>query len=354
MKKRNTILTLIAIVLVIIFLIYADQNLDAYKLRILNLCAVYTILGLSMNLINGFTGLFSLGHAGFMAVGAYTTALCTLSPQAKQMNFFMKPIVGPLSNFVIPFFPALILGGLLAAAVAFLIGAPVLRFKGDYLAIATLGFSEIIRIIFTNTQSITNGALGLKGIPAYTNLWWSFGGAAVTIIVIISLINSSFGRALKAIREDEIAAESMGINLFRHKMLSFAIGAFFAGVGGGLLGNLLGTIDPLMFRFTLTYNILLIIVLGGLGSITGSVISAFVITAATELLRFLDEEINLGFVTIPGIAGMRMVVFSILLMVVILFFRNGLMGTKEFNWDKIINFFKKNPFNRGGKKDATA
>lgn len=354
MKKRNTILTLIAIVLIILFLIYADQNLDAYKLRILNLCAIYTILGLSMNLINGFTGLFSLGHAGFMAVGAYTTALCTLSPQAKQMNFFMKPIVGPLSNFVIPFFPALLLGGLLAAAVAFLIGAPVLRFKGDYLAIATLGFSEIIRIIFTNTQSITNGALGLKGIPAYTNLWWSFGGAAVTIIVIISLINSSFGRALKAIREDEIAAESMGINLFKHKMLSFAIGAFFAGVGGGLLGNLLGTIDPLMFRFLLTYNILLIIVLGGLGSITGTIISAFVITSATELLRFLDEEINLGFVTIPGIPGMRMVVFSILLMVVILFFRNGLMGTREFNWDKIISFFKKNPFKRGGKKDATA
>lgn len=353
MRKRNTILTLAAIVLVVLFLIFANKNFDAYKIRILNLCAIYTILGLSMNLINGFTGLFSLGHAGFMAIGAYTTALCTLSAKTKEMNFFMKPIIAPLKNLSLPFLPALILGGILAAAVAFLIGAPVLKFKGDYLAIATLGFSEIIRVIFTNTQSLTNGALGLKGIPAYTNIWWSFGGATATLIILVSLINSSFGRALKAIREDEVAAESMGINLFKHKMLSFVIGAFFAGIGGGLLGNLLGTIDPLMFRFLLTYNILLIIVLGGMGSITGTIISAFVITAATELLRFLDEEINLGFVRIPGVAGLRMVVFSVLLMIVILFFRNGLMGTREFSWDKIISFFSKNPFKKGGKNDAT-
>lgn len=353
MRKRNTILTLAAIVLLVLFLIFANKNFDAYKIRILNLCAIYTILGLSMNLINGFTGLFSLGHAGFMAIGAYTTALCTLSAKTKEMNFFMKPIIAPLRNLSLPFLPALILGGILAAAVAFLIGAPVLKFKGDYLAIATLGFSEIIRVIFTNTQSLTNGALGLKGIPAYTNIWWSFGGAAATLIILVSLINSSFGRALKAIREDEVAAESMGINLFKHKMLSFVIGAFFAGIGGGLLGNLLGTIDPLMFRFLLTYNILLIIVLGGMGSVTGTIISAFVITAATELLRFLDEEINLGFVRIPGVAGLRMVVFSVLLMIVILFFRNGLMGTREFSWDKIISFFSKNPFKKGGKNDAT-
>lgn len=352
MKKRNVILTLIMIALIFLFLFYADKKLDAYKLRILNLCAVYTILGLSMNLINGFTGLFSLGHAGFMAIGAYTTALCTLSVQAKQMNFFMKPIIRPLSNFVIPFFPALLLAGILSAAVAFLIGAPALRLKGDYLAIATLGFAEIIRVIFTNTQSLTNGALGLKGIPAYTNLWWSFGAAAATLIIIISLIKSSYGRALKAIREDEVAAESMGINLFKHKMLAFIVGAFFAGIGGGLLGNLLGTIDPLMFRFLLTFNILLIIVLGGLGSLTGTVISAFIITAAGELLRFLDEKIDLGFVTIPGIAGLRMVVFSALLMLVILFFRNGLMGTREFSWEKIISFFSKNPFKRGGDNNV--
>ena len=345
--KRNTILTLSAIIAVVLLLIAANSFLDTYLLRILNLCAIYTILGLSMNLINGFTGLFSLGHAGFMAVGAYATALLTMPVATKEMNFFMAPLVPPLDKFVLPFLPALIVAGLLSAFIAFLIGAPVLRLKGDYLAIATLGFGEIIRVIFTNTQNLTNGALGLKSIPLTTNIWWSFGLTFVTIAVLVSLINSSYGRAFKAIREDEIAAESMGIYLFKHKVWSFVIGAFFAGIGGGLLSNLIGAIDPLMFRFTTTYNILLIIVLGGMGSITGTVISAFIITIAQEGLRFLDEAMIPG---IPALPGLRMVVFSILLMVVVLFFRTGLMGTREFSWDKLLGMFNKKPLAKGGNK----
>jgi branched-chain amino acid transport system permease protein len=343
MKKRNLIFTGSALVILIIFLVFANIFLDRYVVRILNNCAIYVVLGLSMNLINGFTGLFSLGHAGFMAVGAYATALLTLSPEAKIQNFFMVPIIKPLANVSLPFLPALLIGGLLSAFVAFLIGAPVLKLKGDYLAIATLGFAEIIRIIFTNTQSITNGALGIKGIPNVVNLWWTFGIAVFTIFFMRQLINSSYGRALKAIREDEIAAESMGISLFKHKILSFMIGAFFAGVGGGLHGTLLGTIDPNMYKFPLTFNILLIIVLGGMGSITGTVISAFVITIAGEALRFLDE----GFLFVPAIAGLRMVVFSGLLMIVVLFFSKGLMGTKEFSWDKLISIITRKPLQKG-------
>ena len=351
MKKRDIYLTAISFLAILIFIFFANRNLDAYKLRILNLCAIYTVLGLSMNLINGFTGLFSLGHAGFMAIGAYTTALMTMPVATKTQNFFLEPIVEPLSNIVWPFFPALFLGGVLTAFVGFLIGAPALRLKGDYLAIATLGFSEIIRIVIVNSQRVTNGALGLKGIPATTNLWWTFGTAIFTVIFMVLLMSSSYGRALKAIREDEIAAESMGIGLFKHKVLSFTIGAFFAGIGGGLLGSLLGTIDPTLFKFTLTFNILLIIVLGGSGSITGTVISAFIVTSAGEILRFLDQDINLGFAVIPGIAGMRMVVFSILLMVVVLFYRNGLMGTNEFSWDKLIEKLSfKRPLAKGGTK----
>ncbi|WP_372996393.1 branched-chain amino acid ABC transporter permease [Lutispora sp.] len=351
MKKRDYYLTVISLILLVIFLYFADRYMDAYIVRILNLCAIYTVLGLSMNLINGFTGLFSLGHAGFMAIGAYTTAILTLSVNAKAQNFFLEPIAAPLANVVLPFFPSLLLAGILAALAGFLIGAPALRLKGDYLAIATLGFAEIIRVIFTNTQNITNGALGLKGIPAYTNLWWSYGIAAFTVLFMVLLINSSYGRAFKAIREDEIAAESMGINLFKHKVMSFTIGAFFAGIGGGLLGNLLGTIDPAMFKFTLTFNILLIIVLGGMGSITGTVISAFVVTISQEALRFLDQPMDLGFIVIPGVAGMRMVVFSILLMLVVLFYRHGLMGTNEFSWDRLINILSfKKPLLKGGKK----
>lgn len=357
MKKRNIILTLASIGILIMFLIYADMNFDAYLLRILNLCAIYTVLGLSMNLINGFTGQFSLGHAGFMAVGAYTTAILTMSTAIKEQNFFMTPIMAPLDRITLPFLPGLFIGGIAAAIVGYLIGAPALRLKGDYLAIATLGFSEIIRIVFTNTQSLTNGALGLKAIPSYTNIWWSFGTAAFTVIFMILLIKSSYGRAFKAIREDEIAAEAMGVSLFNHKILSFTIGAFFAGVGGGLLAALLGTIDPLMFRFMLTFNILLIIVLGGMGSITGTAISAFIVTIAGEALRFLDESINLGFISFNGIPGLRMVVFSILLMLVVIFYRKGLMGTREFSWDGIINWFgnilnrvSRKPIPKGGAK----
>ena len=350
LKKRNFTLTLISLLILLVILFIVDKNLDPYNTRILNLCAIYVILALSMNLINGFTGLFSLGHAGFMAVGAYTTALLTMSADMKVQNFFLAPIIKPLENITLPFLPALLIAGLVSAFVGYLIATPVLRLKGDYLAIATLGFSEIIRVVFTNTQTITNGALGLKGIPATTNIWWTFGIAVVTVGIIASLINSSYGRALKAIREDEVAAESMGINLFKHKVLAFTIGAFFAGIGGGLLGNLLGTIDPNMFRFVLTFNILLIIVLGGMGSITGTVISAFIVTIAGEALRFLDETMDFGFVTIQGIPGLRMVVFSALLMLVVIFFRHGLMGTKEFNFDKIIARFSKRSPVKGGEK----
>ncbi|MCX7710469.1 MAG: branched-chain amino acid ABC transporter permease [Clostridia bacterium] len=348
MKRRNLILNGSLVLFILIFLFSADNFFDDYPLRLINLCAIYIILGLSMNLVNGFTGLFSLGQAGFMAVGAYTTALLTMSKATKEATFFMAPLIWPLNSIEIPFYFALIIGGILAAFVAFLIGAPVLRLKGDYLGIATLGFAEIIRIVIVNTQTVTNGALGLKGIPNDANIWWNFGIAALTVAAIVSLINSSFGRALKAIREDEIAAESMGINLFKHKTLSFILGAFFAGIGGGLLAILQGTIAPDMFNFILTFNILLIIVLGGMGSVSGTIISAVAITLGTEYLAVIDKPIDFGFFETPGIPGMRMVVISAILMAVVLFYRHGLMGTKELNWDMLIQKFSRRPLKKGG------
>ncbi|SCL87167.1 branched-chain amino acid ABC transporter permease [Sporanaerobacter sp. PP17-6a] len=321
-KKSNSILY-ICIFLVILYIL--NKTLDPYKLRILNLCGIYVVLGLSLNLINGFTGLFSLGHAGFMAIGAYTTALLTMPPAMKEMNFFMQPIVPFLANVEWPFLQALLMGGLVSAMMGFFIGAPVLKLTDDYLAIATLGFAEIIRVVFTNLQGITNGALGLKGIPATTNVWWSWGMAILTILLLKYLMKGSYGIAFKSIKDDEIAAQAMGINLFKHKIMSFTIGSFLAGIGGGLLGNLLGTIDPNMFRFPLTFNILLIVVLGGLGSIKGTTVAAVIITIMMEALRFLDESINLGFVSFEGIPGMRMVVFSVLLMAVVIFRKEGLL-----------------------------
>lgn len=333
MKENKVLKYILMIVLSIVLLIVLNLVLDSYMVRILNLSLIYVILGLSMNLINGFTGLFSLGHAGFMAVGAYTVAILTMSTATKEMNYYLQPMMPALLNLNMPFVLALLAGGLMAALFGFLIGAPVLKLTDDYLAIATLGFSEIIRVVFINLQSITNGALGLKGIPPKTNAFfaqmvgkspsinvlWAGIFAILTILFMTLLMNGSYGKALKAIREDEIAARSMGINLAKHKIMSFVIGSFFAGIGGGLLGVSLGTIDPTLFKFSLTFNILLIVVLGGMGSIKGTVVSAIVVTVAMEAMRFLDEPLNLGFTQTPALPGLRMVVFSILLMLVVIF-----------------------------------
>lgn len=333
---------LIAIFAVIIILLDTKQIGDDYIRRVLNLSAIYTIVSVSMNLVNGFTGLFSLGQAGFMAIGAYTVAIFTVPLAERAKIFYIIPQNPVLAQIHLPFVVALILGGLFAALVAILIGVPVLRLKSDYLAIATLGVSEIIRIVFTNAKTITNGALGIKSIPKMPTMWVFFGVAIISVAFISLLINSSYGRAFKAIREDETAAEAMGINLFKHKVMSFAIGAFFAGIGGGLLASLLATVDPKQFYFTVTYNFLLIIVLGGMGSISGTVIASFVVTAGLEILRFFDSPLNLLGVNIPLFRpGFRMVIFSILLMVLVLFFRNGLLGQKELSWKLIFNWFNK-------------
>jgi branched-chain amino acid transport system permease protein len=346
-KKENRIRIGI-IIAVMGILLLLNMILGSYQTRILNLAGIYVILGLSLNLINGFAGLFSLGHAGFMAIGAYTSALLTMSSAQKQANFFVEPLVPFLQNIELPFLPAMLIGGGVAAIIGAAIAAPILRLRDDYLAIATLGFSEIIRVIFTNTMSLTNGALGLKGLTRYTNIQYSWGLAILMILFMFSLRRSSYGKALMAIREDEVAAESMGVDLFKHKLLAFTIGSFFAGIGGGLLAHLMGTIDPLMFRFLLTFNVLLIVVLGGIGSISGTVISAVVVTVAMEVLRFLDAPINLGFMVIPSVPGMRMVLFSLLLMLVILFYQNGLMGRNEITIESIGEFYRKK-FKKGVK-----
>ncbi len=353
--KLKIILSLITLVLVGIAIFLAQFFFDDYKIRVLNLAAVYVILGISLNLINGFTGLFSLGHAGFMMIGAYTAALLSMGPETKAMNFYMKPLIAPLAHLQFPMIPSLFLAGIVAAFFGLVIAVPVLRLKGDYLAIASLGFAEMARVLVTMAQSITNGSLGLKDIPREENLFFYWGIAILSLYIIKSLLNSSYGRAFKAIRDDEIAAEAMGINLFYHKVFSFTVGAFFAGIGGGLMGFLVTTIDPNMFTFLQTFNILMIIVLGGLGSLTGTVISAVLITIMMEVLRIVDAPITIGSMTIPGVAGMRMVLFSLLLLLVILYYQKGIMGTKEFNWDWVIRkYFQRTVVDGkgGGKHDA--
>lgn len=339
-KRKNikAILTAVLVIVSFIILLLAQNNLSSFQIRILNLAAVFAILALSLNLVLGFTGMFSLGHAGFMCIGAYTAAILTMSPASKELMYFMEPIHPLLANIEWPVLPAIVMAGVMAAFFGFLIGFPALRLRDDYLAIATLGFAEIIRIVVTNVISITNGALGLKNIPSIKSLWIYWGAAIITIMVLKRVINSSWGYAFKAIRDNEIAAEAMGINIFKHKLLSFTIGAFFAGIAGALMAFLITSVDPTMFRFLFTFQILLIVVLGGMGSLTGSTIAAVIVTIAMEWLRVVEQPMNFfGLVQIPGLPGMRMVIFSLSLVLVILFYRQGIMGTREFNWDSLIN-----------------
>ena len=339
-EKRDLILTLLLFAVLMLGVSLAERYLNTYLIRILNTACIYVVAAVAYNLINGITGQFSLGPNGFMAIGGYTVAILMLPLVQKEQVYFLQPLIWPFNSFSFPshlFLLALFLGGVAAALAALLIGIPTLRLRGDYLAIATFGFGEIINVLANNFIPLTNGALGIKGIPEYTNLWWTVNWAFWSVFMIKGLVNSSFGRALKAIRENEVAAEAMGVNLFRHKLLSFVLSGFFAGVAGGLFVTLISTVSPSLFTFTMTFNLLIIIVLGGLGSITGSVVTAFIFAFLQEILREVEAPITIGAWTFPGIPGMRMVVFSVLLVVMMIFYRRGLFGDKEISWQLIID-----------------
>ena len=349
-KKSKTpiIITLCVVAAVYIAVFIAEQFLPSNSMlfTVLKKGATYALVAVSMNLLNGFTGIFSLGQAGFMLVGAYVYGIFTIpvSERAAVYQYFDGGVV----QFTVPVIVAMILAGLAAALFAFLIGLPVLRLKSDYLAIATLGFAEIVRAIFqwNGLGPVTNGSNMLRSFPSYNDfnivngegkvvVYLStlipFIMAGVCILLIVLLINSSYGRALKAIRDDEVAAEAMGINLAHHKRLAFCVSSFFAGVGGAMLAMYQTTVQAKSFTSAMTYEILLIVVIGGIGSVTGSVLSSFLFVACSEWwLRFLDEKQFIGTFEVPLLRnGFRLVVFSVIIMIVVLFFRRGIMGDRE-------------------------
>ena len=362
-NKTGAFLGLVAAAVVLALVVVLENTLPSTSqlFIVLKKGAVYSLVAVSMNLLNGFTGLFSLGQAGFMLLGAYTYAILTVPVAQKDtvyylyggsaLNFSLPDLFGGADTpvgLILGVALAILLAGCVAALFAWLIGLPVLRLKSDYLAIATLGFAEIIRAIFQwqALGPITNGANMITQIPTFNNFnitdssgkvvfyLSSFFPMLIMIIcvaIIVMLINSSYGRAFKAIREDEIAAEAMGINLAKHKMLSFCISSFFAGVGGALFAMYASNAQAKVYTSTMTYEILLIVVIGGIGSVSGSCIATFLYVAASEWwLRFLDSELWVFGVKVPFLrTGFRMVVFSIIIMIVVLFFRRGLMGSRE-------------------------
>lgn len=360
MKKSNKFICFIilaALAFILLFFLEANKSKYGMAYTVIQKGFILAVVAVSMNLVTGFTGLFSLGQAGFMAIGAYVTAIFLIPMSSIEGVYYISGVSPAIASFkgwleswpvfLQGFTPyiGLIMGGLIAALFAGIIGMPVLRLKSDYLAIATLGFSEIIRSVIASPQMdrITNGSYGLKKIQGFTSIIQTFIIAAVCILLMVLLIRSTFGRAFKAIREDEIAAESMGINLFKHKQLSFIVGSFFSAVSGGMLAMFMRSIDSRTFSISLTYDILLIVVIGGIGSVTGSVIGALLVTASKEWwLRFFDNPLYIGDFQVPLFrTGFRMVIFSVLLMVVVLFYQRGIMGKNEFSFDKIAHFISK-------------
>ncbi len=368
MKKSNSKSTLISAILIIALMaliIVLDNipNVPALLLTVLRKGAVYSLVAVSMNLLNGFTGLFSLGQAGFMLLGAYTYAVLTIPVErhASVYQYFNGGIV----NFTIPMIPALICAGLMAALFAFLIGLPVLKLKSDYLAIATLGFAEIVRSLvqFDKFGPVTNASNLLYGFPSFADFSIKIGSktlslttfipflmSGICIFLIVLLINSTYGRAFKAIRDDEIAAEAMGINLAKHKRMSFIISSFFAGISGAMLAMYQASVQATVFKAAMTYEILLIVVIGGIGSVSGSCIGSFLFIACSEWwLRFLDNETFFGSFKVPLLrSGFRMVVFSVVIMLIVLFRREGIMGDKEL--PALFKKRKKSPKKEGASK----
>lgn len=317
---KNKILSqLIALVLtyIIVQVLISTNIINDYLMATIATICINIVLAVSLNLITGFTGQFSLGHAGFMAIGAYVCALITMNMTG-------------ISGFIL----GLLAGGSMAALIGLLVGLPTLRLKGDYLAIATLGMAEIIRIIFLNLK-ITNGAAGLQGIPRMVNWTWLFVLTAGTIILIRNFLKSTHGRACIAIREDEIAAEAMGINTTKYKVISFMIGAFFAGIAGAMYASYFYFLKPDIFNFQKSIDILVIVVLGGMGSLSGSILAAALLALVSTYLQ--------------AFAAFRMILYALILIIVMIFRPQGIMGSRELSVRMFRDWGSKFSSRKGGK-----
>lgn len=296
-KKSVLTVLILAVVYLVLFFMIKEKIINSYKVQILIIVGINIILACSLNLILGFTGQLTLGHAGFMSIGGYTAAMMSI-------------------KFHLPFPLALLAGGIFAGFISYLFGLPILRLKGDYLAISTLGFGEIIRVIIVNLDFL-GGPRGLAGIPKKTTFTWVYIITVLTVIIIYNLIKSTYGRGMISVREDEIASEAMGINTTKYKLMAFVLGGFFAGIAGGLYAHLIMFLDPKTFNFLKSMDILIYVVFGGMGSISGSILSASILTYLPEVLR--------------SISDLRMIAYSILIIVLMLFRPEGLMGSRELS-----------------------
>ena len=314
-------------------LIYTQLAASAYIQRIIVGLGISIILVVSLNLSNGFTGVFSLGHIGFMGIGAYTAAILTLPLSLKRVN--LPDLPGWLAHVQLSFFSATLIGGAVATIIALLVGISLMRLSGPYVAVATLGFLVIVQVILVNWDTITRGSRTFSGVPAHTTLWWVWGWAILTVYAIWRLARSSYGRRMMAIRDNEIAAQSLGINVMRSRLIAFCVSAFFTAVAGSLWAHFIMSFSPKSFYFVETFSIITMLVLGGSGSVSGSIVGAVFITVLSEILRNAERGITLGSFHIPPVYGASQILVAIVFIVVIIFWPKGLLGDREINFNRL-------------------
>jgi branched-chain amino acid transport system permease protein len=307
----------------------ARSIMSDYFVRVILIIALNSIFVLSLSLSNGFTGVFSLGHVGFIGAGAYMSGILSLS--VEQKHSLLPHLPALLNWFSLPFLPATLAVGLFTALLAVIVGYPLMRLSGYFVSVATMGFLIIVNVVLINASDFTRGARTFTGVPLDTTLPWVFGWMAATLFVLWRLVYSPFGRRMKAVRDDTIAASAVGIDVLKTRLLAFVIGAFFAGVGGSLFAHYLGSFSPATFYFAMTMNLIAMLVLGGMGSLSGAVIGVICVSLLSELLRSVERGFTIGDITIPALYGASQIVLGFIFILIMIFRPKGIMGEQELS-----------------------
>jgi branched-chain amino acid transport system permease protein len=333
-RRSNSLAVLIVLAALVGLLVAIDLAASAYIQRVVIGLGISIILVVSLNLLNGFTGVFSLGQIGFMAIGAYTASILTLPLSLKRA--YLPDLPSWLGGIEASFLVATLIAALLATLIAFLVGLSLMRLSGPYVAVATLGFLVIVQVILINWDSVTRGARTFSGVPPYTTLWWVWGWTILTIYVIWRLVRSAYGRRMMAVRDNEVAAQALGVSVMRARLLAFCVSAFFAAIAGSLWAHFITSFSPKAFYFAETFTIITMLVIGGMGSVSGSIIGAVFVTLLSEVLRNAERGINLGFLTIPPVYGASQIIMSVIFILVIVFRPKGLLGERELELGRFL------------------
>ena len=334
-RRSNLLTVLILLVVLVAALLVIDLAASAYIQRIVIGLGISIILVVSLNLLNGFTGVFSLGQIGFMGIGAYTASILTLPLSLKEVN--LPDLPSWLAGVQLSFLAATLIGAVLATLIAFAVGLSLMRLTGPYVAVATMGFLVIVQVVLVNWDQMTRGARTFSGVPPYTTMWWVWGWAVLTVYVIWRLVRSAYGRRMMAVRDNEIAAQALGVSVMRARLLAFCVSAFFAAIAGSLWAHFITSFSPKAFYFAETFSVITMLVIGGMGSISGSIVGVLFVTLLSEILRNAERGINLGFITIPPIYGASQIIMAVIFVLVIIFRPKGLLGGREIDLRRLFS-----------------